>query len=225
MLNRIEAYQEYRRKIMLLNKEENYYHRKSTVSAWEIYKMNEKRRELFDHILKPLYDALKKDMDVKRVYFSDGDGENIFINIEYSDGNKDGFIILNNSEFDENLDIVLDTSNGAYNALLDKNQKLLSSVYSVALDNDADRDCTINSTSHLFSLHIDLYKYLLSSRNKHNNHYVKIIHEYLIDDVLKGLSSYNDINLLLQDREILEKYLRNIKFYEESIPKYLIKKR
>lgn len=226
MFNKIEAYKEYRDKLRLLEEEERYKKNKSVVSAYELYKMNERRRVLMHNILKPISMKLQNDMHITKLYLSEGNGEGIFINIEFNNGNTDGFIILDNPDDDDKVDILLDTSNGSYNNLINKEQKLLASVYHEALDNDFDKTLRISSTSKIFNLGIDSYKYLLTGNNNSDNHFIKVWYEYLKDNTsLIGESSYRDIDMHLQNNKELEKFLKNIKFYEENVPKYLIKKR
>lgn len=226
MFNKIEAYKEYRDKLRLLEEEERYKKNKSIVSAYELYKMNERRRVLMHNILKPISMKLQNDMHITKLYLSEGNGEGIFINIEFNNGNTDGFIILDNLDDDDKVDILLDTSNGSYNNLINKEQKLLASVYHEALDNDFDKTLRISSTSKIFNLGIDSYKYLLTGNNNSDNHFIKVWYEYLKDNAsLIGESSYRDIDMHLQNNKELEKFLKNIKFYEENVPKYLIKKR
>lgn len=227
VLKLLEKNREYRDKLRLFDESEKYKKDKSVVSASDLFEMSKRRLHLMSNILKPVVYVLQKDIDIKKIYFSDNDSYGITLNIDFTDDEADYSVGMDNIDFDNQLEFVLDTSNGKYNNLFIKNYKALLSAFKDGLEHEFDKTSRLLSTSKIFNANISTYRYLLESKNLEKNDFLKIIYYYQRSDSehFDTISSYSDIEEMLNNPVLLKQYMDHIKFYEEDIPKYLIKKR
>lgn len=227
VFDKIEG-KEYKNLLHLFKEEEKGKKSKEMLSALDLYRMNAKRRILMHNITKPLMLKFQDEFKISDIYFSTSSDDNITLNIDYTKDDKDGFMVLENPNFDEYVDVLLDSSNGKYQKIIDKNKKMIIDILQQGLDNNFNENLRMKSTSEIFTLNINVFKYLLESHNSKNELLVRILYEFYQRNSIQKFTNYSvyqNINDMLQNSEFLHQYLEHIKFYSDDVPKYLIKKR
>ena len=105
---------------------------------------------------------------------------------------------------------------------------MIIDILQQGLDNNFNENLRMKSTSEIFTLNINVFKYLLESHNSKNELLVRILYEFYQRNSIQKFTNYSvyqNINDMLQNSEFLHQYLEHIKFYSDDVPKYLIKKR
>lgn len=226
---KLESNREYRNKLLLINEEEKQKKNLATINAVDFFRINERRFVLMRSILKPILLKLQQEMIVKALYFSEGNDDELCLNIEFLDDEREGRIILDNSDYNDDVEFVFDSSNGKYNQLIKNNQRMIATAFKEGLDVGLNESIKVMSTSEEFWLTMNLYKFLLENKSKVTDHYIKILYQYYRNDgklpFFECSSNYPEINNFLQDNTNLKEYLSHIKFYEKDVPLKLIKKR
>ena len=227
MLNNLEKIRIYRAIINAMQEEEGYSKRKNVLSAREVLNLSFKRYGKMISILEPLKSSLMREIDVTNIYFAKDYQDEIAIIVEYQDEEGKKFFTI--SEYDDGeIDFLFDAYNGNYQKILDDNQKEILEAFKANNEFCFERETTIPSTSKKFVVKEGSNFYGLFDHQEKN---LKLSYNYvdlgngkqmIVPSLIK--SNFRGIDDLLQNDTNVRNLFDNVKFYEENVPSYLLKK-
>ena len=228
LLNNLEKLRLYRAIITCMQEEEKYNGKRKVMSASEILELSRKRFYLMQSILNPLKESLGKEMEVTNIYFAKdlyGDASIIVEYIDIEDGLKKFFTI---SQYDTNdINISFELYNTDYNSLVNDNKKKINMAFEEAYQRNFDHEIQIPSTSNLFV--IDGWCNEVDILDKKSDA-LKL--SFNLSDYEKGSKIVTLSNIVCANKNVIDclnngvnvqNFIKNVKVYEENVPKYLKK--
>ena len=206
---------------------------KKTISGYDLLALSYQKYLEDESYLNPLIEALSSQMNITNISFnSDEDGFSVII--EYFMNNSRGVLLLKKEELVDNLEFVLDSSNGLYRDIILKNKKLITDSF----ENSHNKSLIINqfnSTSKLFEMALAYNKYQIIYHNIHNiEDYFKLSLEYNLENrdgdtekILKYIvcnTSLSKIEDYFRDLDNVRSFLNHVRVYDSDVQKVLVKK-
>ncbi len=219
----------------IIKNDEHHQIGKKVISGYDLLAINYREYLKKESYLNPLIEALSKKMHIVNItYNTMEDGFSVVI--EYlHDGNK-GIIILKNDEVisDDNLEFVIDGSDGLYHDTILKNKKLIIKSFNKAPGNILTNK-QFHSTSKLFEISVYDSRYQIVYHNVHNIYdcfKLSIEHNLLnrdgdIEKIIKYMSCSTTLENLkncFEDEDNIRKFLQHVKVYDSDVQKVLVKK-
>jgi hypothetical protein len=226
LLKSIEKMRILRAILNCMQEEEKFDKHKNIVSASELLELSLNRYYIMQSILSPLKESLGKNIEITNLYFAKNFQDEASIVVEYQEDSITKFFTISQYDIDD-IEVSFDLSGNNYGSLIRENKKKINMAFEEACHRNLDMEMRIPSTSKLFMIDetsndvtimdrkndsLKLY-FRLSNYERESKIFLPTMIEcgnQIIFDSLK-----NDANL--QD------FLKNIKVYEENVPKYLKK--
>ena len=222
LLNNLEKLKIYRAIVACMQEEEKYNQKRKVMKASEILEISLKRFYLMQDILSPLKDSLGKEIDINNLYFATDIHGDASIVVEYIEDSLKKFFTI--SQYDTNdFEISFDLYNSNYNTLIMDNKKKINTAFEEAYQKNFDQEVQIPSTSKLFV--IDGWSNEVGIINKGNDVF-KL--SFDLKDYEKGSKMVIPSSIICANKNIVDcfnnevnvhNFLKNVKFYEENVPK------
>lgn len=194
------------------------------ITAQELLKILEKRYLIMREVLGDLKQKLSKRILITNMYFGNDLSNNPTIYIEYKDEIREATLMI--SQYDSDVFDVSSSNCESFHSFVEENQKTLEEAFKRECHYHFYEGVSLLSTSGKYSL------------NNHSNHtsfaYKKrkclnMDFSFSLDEksnllvARKFESIYPDLSMFFQNEENVQSFLQKVCFYEQSMPKYLLK--
>lgn len=228
MISKIEKYIMYRAVIDLITREEAYDKKRKTLDGEELFKLCHKRYQMAQELLLPLKEKLGEEMEVTNIAFAQGLKYDTWMIIEYLKNNVKSYLTLSYSTID-NIEMLFSVDNEDAKKVVSQNKDLIIRTFAEGYSRSYDEDLHFTTTSKRFLITDDIETFSMKDSldgqaiNLNTNHSDYEKNKSL--SILKNrISQYKNISKILSDDEKLVDTLRNVRVYEDELPKALIKK-
>ena len=197
--------------------------------------MGQSRYLLLQKKLLPIISILKNKLAVTNIKVYEDNELGLMLQIEYVINSHKGYIVLYYSNLENKIGIQMDTTGGEYNGLIHHNETtLINIIHSCEEEKFGCKD-TLRSTSNTFTINL-FGDYVRIVGNTHGSiedyfemrYIYNLFHDISYNEMIKHvniLTSFPKLNILLSDEEVLSQLFDHIKFYENDVPKHLVKKK
>lgn len=227
LLNELES-NKYTSVFELIKNEETYDKNQRVISGLEAFYLCHKRYELLQKILVPIKNTLGEDITIISVNFNRAMQDETAITIKYLVNDRLNIMVV--SIFDlEIVDIVLSDRLIDNDTFLEANRDIISKVIHELDDFQYfdEEEIVLKSSSKKF-IASDNYNDFIIKNSEGKTFLIGTNHLlYSKDKKLytpKNITIDNDIKEILMDEETIQDIYRNLRIYEENLPKTLIKK-
>ena len=212
----------------ILKKEEK--HKESTISFYELFLMCLDRYILIENELSDLKRLFKHHFNINNMVFQENLNSDVVLMIDFYDDKKE-YIIINVDEMDT-INIVLDTTNGKYDKLINYAKSMILDAFKKENKLFVSRNFLLNSSSKIFNIRSLSNELDLSLNSRKMDNYFKLNYNFNnklnYDNLLKYFECKT--NLLNIEREIsdlekLKKFLDNVMINEKDVPSMLLQKK
>ncbi len=219
----------------IVRNNERYDKSKRVLSAREILEVGQSRYLLLQKKLLPIISILKNKLAVTNIKVYEDNELGLMLQIEYVINSHKGYIVLYYSNLENKIGIQMDTTGGEYNGLIHHNETtLINIIHSCEEEKFGCKD-TLRSTSNTFTINL-FGDYVRIVGNTHGSiedyfemrYIYNLFHDISYNEMIKHvniLTSFPKLNILLSDEEVLSQLFDHIKFYENDVPKHLVKKK
>ena len=210
-----------------LKKEEK--HKVNAISFYELFLMCQERFLLIENELYGFKELLKNYFKIENIVFKENIDGDMALVIEFNDNKKEYIVITSDDSLD--INIVLDTTNGKYDKLIEYAKPLIIKAFNKDHIVSLSKTFVTTSSSKTFNINSLSNDISLTLNNKNLENYFHL--NYLFDtsklekdDYLKYFTCNTNFWNLKEDLMGLQKlrsFLNNIKINEEDVPRILKK--
>ena len=217
----------YRFAIDLINNEEVYDKKRNIVVGTDVFNMCLKRYRLMQGILLPLKNKLGDEIDVTDITFINSNDDEKGIIVKYMKDDKLYLLSISNLDY-EDINVVasdLRVQNGNF---ITANRKVILRTFRNISDNDLDEDIIVKSTSSKFIIKDNCDTFNVKDAEgkifSFDSKYSTYEKNGNLNNSLILNCNYPKLKEILENKENIRLIFNHLHFYEEDLPKQLIKK-
>lgn len=212
------------KKIML--ESEQYDKARSVMSAKEFQDLLRNRFYVMRDVLVPVKDVLSKNIEVTNLYFAKGFDDSSSIVVEYKENGIFKFFTISQYDKDD-IEVSFSLYNVDLQNILMQEKRKINLAFEECYHRNYDYEVQIPSTSKNFSLTGYNNEFSISDKTGNLFNILFQFNSHDKDDKIINPDSVKCLNQAIKDffvnSDNLQKFLENVKIYEENVPKYLKK--
>ena len=205
-------------------------HHANAISFYDLFLLCKDRFILIEDELYDLKKIFSHHFVINNLVFKEDLEGNIALVIDFYDDKKEYIII--NSDMQDEFNIVLDTTNGKYDKLINYAKDVINKTFIKEDRLSMYKTFDTMSSSKVFNIKGMSNELSLSLNNKNYYNYFKLNYlfdmDYIDDNQLLNRfdckTNLSDIHDKIRDLKVLKEFLNNIKINEDSVPEFLLKK-